>query len=94
MESQDQQILYSLAKTMAETRAELDALRTVSIGVISVLAARPENVPLLVNAVRACIEADTATTLASNMTDEMLKMRSDWFERLLPAHIWNQVKLP
>lgn len=92
METEDQQVLYSLAKTMAETRAELDALRTVCIGMVNALAANPANVQPLVTSVRQCIEADTAVSLASSMDDDMLKLRSDWYERLLPAHIWAVVK--
>jgi hypothetical protein len=92
METEDQKTLFILAKTMAETRAELDALRTVSIGVINVLAADSENSQALVASIRRCIEADTATSLASSMDDHMLKMRSDWYERQLPPHIWAAVK--
>jgi hypothetical protein len=92
--TEDQKILYSLAGTMEGTRAELDAMRMLFQAALAVMAARPENLAPMAAALNACIEADTAITLATPIRDEMLQMRADWLRRLMPRPLLPLVQLP
>lgn len=91
METQDQRILYSLAKTLEMIRIELNALRIVSQGIINAVSADPNNLPLLAVTLRTCIEADAATAIASPMTDQMIVARDEWIKRLLPPTLLSMV---
>ena len=82
--TEDQKVLYSLADTMAKTRDELDALRLVTQAAVATLRTRPELQPVFMAALSAAIEADTAMSLNSPMTDAQLERRAAWIARLVP----------
>ena len=82
--SQDQEILYSLSKTMASTRDELDALRIVTQAAVATLCARPDLQPIFMAALSGAIEGDAAIALNSPMTDAQLERRAEWIARLVP----------
>lgn len=87
-------VLESLADTLVKTRAELDALRIVTQAMLQALTAKGDLEPLLVAALHNCINADTAISLGSQMSDPLLADRTNWLKRLIPAPIAQKLQLP
>ena len=87
MTDQERQILFSLADTMSKTRDEIDAMRSILISVVNVLASNPTTQPVLVATLKAVIESDTAFSLGTVMTDAQIARREEWMKRLLPPHV-------
>lgn len=87
MKQEYEQIVESLADTLVKTRAELDALRTLFIAVISEAAEDPSRAERLGQAIRRAIDGDAAVALNSQMSDALLLQREQWIQRLTPPQI-------
>jgi hypothetical protein len=95
----DRDLIESLAKTLASvakslelTRIELDGMRTVFIGTLAALSASATQQDRLARAIGAAIEGDTAQALNSQMSDETLRRREEWMQRLIPQRLWKTVQ--
>lgn len=90
----NEEVLASLANTLMQTRAELDAIRTIMIGALAVLAKNPEMQADLASSIRSAIDSDSAISLNTQMPDALLDQRMEWMKRLTPQPIqhivWNQ----
>lgn len=92
MDKEEIDILASLAKTLASTRAELDGIRTAFIGVLAAISSDSEMQERLAKAIAASAEADSAQSLNSTMPDEMLQRREEWLNRLMPQQLAQRVQ--
>lgn len=86
-----ERVVTSLADTLAKTRAELDAMRIMLTGVTAVVSTQPSLLPPLSGAIRAAMEVDAATALASPMPDEYILQRTEWLKRLMPPPLRQSV---
>ncbi len=77
-------LITSLADTLMHTRAELDAMRTVVIGLLRGLADQPIDHAAIAGRIAGAIEGDEAASLNSLMNDQMLALREHWMTLLLP----------
>lgn len=89
---QMENVMASLATTLAATRAELDGLRLVTQAALGALGDTREGQVLLPLSVAAVMEADTAHTLNTLIPEEMLAQRRDWMWRLLPQRTAQAVR--
>lgn len=86
-----EEIVASLADTLAKTRAELDALRTLFTCVLAEISEPPEKFPTLPYTIQQAIERDTAFVLNSQMPDQMLDLRTIWLHRLMTQRLQQRV---
>lgn len=87
MITQDQQILYSLAKTMADTREEVDAIRLVLISAIAVIDRNPGLSEDFADTLARVAAGEQEHALFTPMTDEQIAKRDEWIQRLVPPHL-------
>ena len=85
-------VTRDMATNMEARGTEQDALRTVLIGVLRMLAKHPELVAQTAAGIQMAIEGDFAAVQGSKMTDEALQQRADWIHRLLPEPLKSLVK--
>lgn len=87
MITQDQQILYSLAKTMADTREEVDAIRLVLMSAIAVIDRNPGLSEDFADTLARVAAGEQEYALFTPMTDEQIAKRAEWIQRLVPPHL-------
>lgn len=85
------QTVEKLADTLMKTYVEIEALRTVVIGVSSVLHDTPELQAAFVDSMAGAIEGDIAQGLGSPMTEDMLKIRDQWLSKIMVEPMWRKV---
>lgn len=87
MLTQDQEILYSLAKTMAETREEVDAIRLVLMSSIAVIDRNPDLTDDFANTLARVAAGEQEYALFTPMSDDQIAKRAEWIQRLVPPHL-------
>ncbi|MNR62641.1 hypothetical protein D3C85_1847200 [compost metagenome] len=75
-----------------KTYVEIEALRTVVIGVSSVLHDTPELQDAFVDAMSGAIEGNLVQGLGSPMTEEMLKIRDQWLSKIMIEPVWRKIQ--
>ncbi len=84
-EKEMQSILDQQAEMLTGMRAELDALRTLVIGLLRGLSDDPIDSERIGAHIAIAVEGDKAVSLASSQSDHMLALRSRWLQTLLPS---------
>ena len=92
-------LLLTLAETvqkmhiaLLQSQAQLEALRTVVIGVHTALYDDPAWCARITSALTGAIESDFCQALGSTYADDILRQRQQWLANLMPADIWSQVR--
>lgn len=83
-EKEMQLMLDQQARMLKGIRAELDAIRTIVIGLLQGLSDDPTDSARIAAHIALAVEGDNAVSLMSPTTDDMLELRSRWLQTLLP----------
>ncbi|KRC80547.1 hypothetical protein D3C87_366390 [compost metagenome] len=86
------QTVEKLAETLMKTYVEIEALRTVVIGLSTVLHDTPELQAAFVDSMSGAIEGNLVHGLGSPMTEDMLKIRDQWLSKLMADPIWQKIQ--
>ncbi|MFD4836549.1 hypothetical protein ACFWP0_03520 [Achromobacter sp. NPDC058515] len=86
------QTVEKLADTLMKTHIEIEALRTVVVGISAVLHDRPELQAAFVDSMSGAIEGNLVQGLGSPLTEDMLKMRDQWLSKLMAESAWRKVQ--
>ncbi|MNT25901.1 hypothetical protein D3C86_369050 [compost metagenome] len=99
LESNEQELMLTLAQTveklaetLMKTYVEIEALRTVVIGLSTVLHDTPELQAAFVDSMSGAIEGNLVHGLGSPMTEDMLKIRDQWLSKLMADPIWQKIQ--
>ncbi|MCW0210616.1 hypothetical protein WHX56_17225 [Achromobacter veterisilvae] len=99
MEINERDLLLTLADTVrklanavALSHAQLEALRTVVIGVHGALYGMPELQGRIEQSLGGSIEGDFAQALGTPQHDDALRQRQEWLSALIPADVWEKVR--
>ncbi len=84
-EKEMRELLEQQAHMLTGMRAELDAMRTILIGLLRGLSNDPIDSAGIAAHIAAAVEGDHAVSLASPTSDHMLALRSRWLQALLPT---------
>lgn len=99
MKKTEHDLLLTLAETvqamhvaLLQNQAQLEALRTVVIGVHTALYDDPGWCTKITSALAGAVESDFCQALSSNYADDVLRHRQEWLANLIPADIWDQIR--
>lgn len=88
----NEELIESLANTVLLTRLELDAVRTVLVGVLAHASRDPSLAADLANRISRAMDGDAAVMLHSPMTDQNLTRRIELMQKLMPPQLWQLVR--
>lgn len=99
MDSNEQDLILTLAQTvekladtLMKTYVEVEAIRTVVVGINSILHDAPELQAAFVQSMSGAIEGNFVQGLGSPLTEDMLKIRDQWLSKLMVEPIWQKVQ--
>ncbi|WP_251864108.1 hypothetical protein [Achromobacter sp. Marseille-Q4962] len=99
MENQERELLLTLTETVhklaeiiAHNHAQLEALRTVMVGVHGALCGEPELRARIEESLAASLEGSYAMVLGTSLSDDILTLREQWLSALIPADVWKRLR--